>query len=127
MKGYNRFLVKKMFVFFACLSIVMTGGAALAATASVASFPIGHLKVDVGEDGTFYVEARCVPTKDIIDEIARKTGRTVVYDCDVHAYGSFAARRVFRDTDDFQFFPALTEPPPIFRQDRVIIKVCYFR
>jgi len=108
MKGYNRFLVKKMFVFFACLSIVMTGGAALAATASVASFPIGHLKVDAMEDGTFNVEARCVPIKDIIDEIARKTGRTVVYDCDVHTYGSINARGVFRDAEDLQVFPALT-------------------
>ncbi len=110
MKGYNRFLVKKMFVFFACLSIVMTCGAALAS--SVPSFPIGHLKVDVGEDGTFSVEARCVPIKDIIDEIARKTGRTVVYDCDVHAYGSITARGAFRDADDLSSqllaFPALT-------------------
>ncbi len=55
---------------------------------SLSDLPIGHLKVTVGDGGLINVEARCVPTKDIINEIAQKTGKTVVYDCDVKTYGS---------------------------------------
>ncbi len=77
----------RLFVIFASLSLILAiSGQALAA--DVRSLPIGHLKVTVGENGKINVEARCVPTKDIINEIARQTGRTVVYDCDVQTYAS---------------------------------------
>ncbi len=59
-----------------------------ALAASLSDFPIGHLMVTVRDDGLMNVEARCVPTKDIINEIAKKTGKTVIYDCDVKTYGS---------------------------------------
>ncbi len=97
----------RLFVVLAALPLVLAiGGTALAE--EVTSLPIGHLKVTVGENGKINVEARCVPTKDIINEIAKQTGRTVVYDCDVQTFGSVYRPNSWTDAEWWASTPTVS-------------------
>lgn len=58
------------------------------AKADLADLPIGHLKITDGPDGKINVEARCVPTKDLIAAICAKAALTPVFSVECKTYDS---------------------------------------
>lgn len=57
--------------------------------ADLSDLPIGHFKISERADGTINVEARCVGTTQILEALAQRTGKKIIFNKPCHTYTSF--------------------------------------
>lgn len=89
------------------LMLVLTIPAVCSAT-ELADLPIGHLKITDGPDGKINVEARCVPTKDLITAICSKGNLALTFETECLTYDSVWFPERFRAPAEW--FPLLGNP-----------------
>ncbi len=78
----NQFIVGVVIIFLCALT--MPPGV----FAQTAELPLGHLAIRQAEGGDLYVEARCVETKRVLEEIAAYTKMPVIFDSPCITYFS---------------------------------------
>jgi len=58
------------------------------ASDGLSELPVGHLKITQGVGGNINVQARCVPTKELLETLAGRMGMPIVFEKPCHTYVS---------------------------------------
>jgi hypothetical protein len=75
-------------VYRGCFFIAALFTASLTAYADLQVLPLGHLKITDGEGGKINVEARCVPTRELILAICEKGHLKATFQSECHTFSS---------------------------------------